>query len=41
MIVTHQIAHQYFEHVVVNINCHYSCNNYSTKNEIVKPEEVA
>jgi hypothetical protein len=40
-IVAHKIAHQYFQHIVVNINCHYSRNHYSIKNEIVKPKEVA
>ena len=40
-IVAHQIAHQYFEHIVVNMNCHYSCSHYSIQKEIVKPMEVA
>jgi hypothetical protein len=39
--MAHQIAHQYLEHVVVNLNGHYSCSHYSRKNEIVKPKEVA
>jgi hypothetical protein len=40
-IVAHQIAHQHFEDVVVNLNGHYSGNHYSIKNGIVKPKEVA
>jgi hypothetical protein len=40
-IVAYKIAHQHFEDVVVNLNSHYSGNNYSIKNGIVKRPAVA
>jgi len=39
--MAHKIAHQHFEHIVVNINCHYSRSHYSRKNGIVNSKEVA